>query len=664
MAPRPMGSRRFGTALATVSILLILLVGAAATALPGPSGRVIAAPRSLPGALQLPPSAVPALHWGQPVPAGAHVPFAALNASNSTGCVPIPSGVILGQFGLNFSVATLPANGSGPAPLNFSWTIHVNGGGLPPYRTLVYISNATTGFNSTVSSGTQVLATAGIWYIYVWAEDSTCTQFASSAFEVHAWGALGPNPVVVAASAIHGAAPLAVSYSVNVSLLPANWTVTWLNVGLYPYAPVENFTYYLPGTYTATACFVEPNDEVYDCASSPTVTVTGPSPVATNVTVGAGPYPTNVTFNVSVVNASALPAPVELYLYAWDGLWGNWSYSNTSSVNLTESLGCGHPWTSFVSPSTGNCSFYAHYALLSPTFPSNTTDDGYFGFGIIEVNLTGNGSPTNWAPTASYSYGPTSGAAPLNVTLNFSASGGLPPYHWDYALFGNETNATNSTQLVAWGAGNGWNGSQLSFVWDLNTTGYYWATVFVSDAADNWVAFSLPLINVGNVTIPAPPKPLALQATDSVPTAWGPGAAAVAFLADFSGGTGPYTIQWSFGDGTYGASTNGTTIDHVYGAPGTYDPFVRVTDGAGHTIVEQLHPVVVPTPPPVVTIGTNGGSPAPAVNVPWVLGSAAVAGAFICLAILFARREVRREGEALVSDLAPETSGPAPDERR
>lgn len=662
MARRPTGSRGRGATLGAVSAVLLLLLATAFFAAPGPTGGVTSAPRSLPGPLQLPAAALPAVHWGHPVPAGAPRPNGALNSTNSTGCVAIPSGVVLGQFGLNFSVATLPANGSGPAPLDFSWVIHVNGGGLPPYRTLVYLSNATTGYNSTLTNGSQLLDGAGVWYVYVWAEDATCTQFASAAFEVHAWDALGPNAVVVGASAIHGVAPLSVTYSVNTTLLPPNWTVTWQNVGVYPYAPVENFTYYLPGAYNVTACFVEPDDEVYDCASSPTVTVTGPSPIATTVTVAPGPYPVNVTFNVSVANASALPAPLELYLYAWDGLWGNWSYSNTSSVNLTESLGCGHPWTSSVPPSTGNCTFYAHYALLSPVFPSNATDDGYYGFGILEVNLSANGSPTNWFPTASYSYGPTSGPAPLNVTLNFSASGGLPPYRWDYALFGNETNATNATQLVAWGTGVGWNGSQLSFVWDLNTTGYYWGTAFISDAADNWVAFSLPLIDVGNVTIPAPPRPLAVQAADSVPASWGAGAAAVAFLADLSGGTGPYTIQWSFGDGTYGASTNGSTIDHIYGAPGTYDPSVTVTDGAGHSIVEHLTPVVVPSPS-MVSPGSRAPASGSGVNLPWVVGSAVVAGAFICLAFLFARREVRREGEALVSELAPDPREPVPDER-
>ena len=47
--------------------------------------------------------------------------------------------------------------------------------------------------------------------------------------------------------------------------------------------------------------------------------------------------------------------------------------------------------------------------------------------GTIWANLTENGSPVLWYPTVMYTESPTNGSAPLNVTVNVTASNGLAP---------------------------------------------------------------------------------------------------------------------------------------------------------------------------------------------------------------------------------------------
>ncbi|HXQ94240.1 MAG TPA: PKD domain-containing protein [Thermoplasmata archaeon] len=52
----------------------------------------------------------------------------------------------------------------------------------------------------------------------------------------------------------------------------------------------------------------------------------------------------------------------------------------------------------------------------------------------------------------------------------------------------------------------------------------------------------------------------------------------VSFLATGHGGTGTFSFDWGFGDGTIGS---GAVVSHAYGTPGTYPVEVRVTDADG-----------------------------------------------------------------------------------
>src|SRR4029077_8807858 len=55
------------------------------------------------------------------------------NTLFGTPCSLLPPNATIGSYGLNLSVLSTPANGTGPGPLNFTWNASVSDGGLPPY---------------------------------------------------------------------------------------------------------------------------------------------------------------------------------------------------------------------------------------------------------------------------------------------------------------------------------------------------------------------------------------------------------------------------------------------------------------------------------------------------------------------------------------------------
>ncbi len=570
-------------------------------------------------------------------------------------CAPFP-GVNVGAFGLNFTFLSTPANGTGPAPLNFSWNASVSGGGLPPYRVVVFLEDENFSYLSTNLTGNVTLTGIGLYTVTAIAEDSSCTQSASVTFPLQVYGALGPSPVSIAATLSSATVPSNATFTVNTTNLPANWTISWATPGIFAspgagLAAVENYTYFLPGNYSATACYVTPSGVTYACGVSPTVTVGGASPLQTSVSIAPGPYPTNVTYAASLVPGTWLPSGTELYLFAdTDAGYGVWNVTNGTTVSLTVPESCGFPYTPYIPPA-GNCSYPAIASLHGPY---GGLDAGYLGETSIDASLVGNGSIASWFPTLSVTDGPTNGTLPLNVSLNLSAANGVAPYDWSYSAIGRTSGAANASFLPEiTNEGFAWNGSTLSETLTLNHTGVYWVQVFLSDSEDHWTADSLPLIVLGNVS---PLAPLQVRPGLQIPSLANGGSAE--FEVAIQGGEPPYAIQWTFGDGTFASSEPGQTIAHTY-APGRYAPSVTVTDRAGSSVTRTLPEVVVAATPGERTTGLSS-SPA-TFSLAWVPVLAAAAGAagLLLLGVRAVRRESRRQGEILI-DEATDLAGRAP----
>ncbi len=582
-------------------IVLLFLAAAATGAIPHPTGVASASYYAVLG-----PTSGPAVsvHYGHPVAAGsvpststspAEVP-ASSDVTPPWNCTPAGN-VSFPAVGVNFTLTSTPANGSGPAPLNFTWNISIGGGGLPPFHAWLTFATGSAFLTSFNSTGNITLLQAGIWSVQVLVEDATCSQEGATDFQLMAWNStLGPHPVVVNATPSSGVAPANVTYTFVSPAIPSGWSLFWVGLGFYPYTAVENHSYYVPGLYNATACLVEPDGTDYACGSSPSVNISGPSPIQTGVTVSVGSYPVNVTFWANITNASAFPNGTSMYLYAWNGTSGLDLSTNNTTARLTESVGCGYPWTKWAVP-TGTCLETGSVVL---TGPPGSPDDGDLLIVPLSVSLNASGSPVNWWPAVSYTFGPSNGTAPLNLSVNVSATNGLAPYFLQWAVAGDSGNGTNSTFYnTSGGTLPGWNGTITTLTIPLVLQGYYWIVVSVVAANFGYVNFALPLIVVGNATVPVF-APLTLPAVESGTNGSVAENATVGqafqFVATPAGGEAPYTLQWSFGDGQFASSVPGAGVTHTYGAAGQFIPSVTVTDSVGRHVTTVLPTVTVTAP--------------------------------------------------------------------
>src|SRR5215211_8447098 len=62
--------------------------------------------------------------------------------------------------------------------------------------------------------------------------------------------------------------------------------------------------------------------------------------------------------------------------------------------------------------------------------------------------------------------------------------------------------------------------------------------------------------------------------------------ATVSFAADASGGTGPYTVNWNFGDDS--EESDEQTVSHTFTEAGNYTVTLTATDSTGETASETL----------------------------------------------------------------------------
>jgi hypothetical protein len=152
---------------------------------------------------------------------------------------------------------------------------------------------------------------------------------------------------------------------------------------------------------------------------------------------------------------------------------------------------------------------------------------------------------------------PRYGRAPLTVDFAVQATGGSGTYPLEGVSFGN-----GNASFASYG-----NTSST-----FETPGVYSVQAYVGDSSANY-AVSPPLAVVvggGNA--------LGVNLTASTET---PGVdASVHFSVNVTGGSPPYTFDYSFGDGTYLNGSSAGTATHEYGAAGSFCPAVVVSDSA------------------------------------------------------------------------------------
>ena len=126
------------------------------------------------------------------------------------------------------------------------------------------------------------------------------------------------------------------------------------------------------------------------------------------------------------------------------------------------------------------------------------------------------------------------------------------------------------------------------------------------------------------------------------------------FAADPTGGTPPYTVTWSFGDGN---ESTGLSLVHQYTAPGSYVVKVAATDAAGGSVNSTLAVLVVAEP--ATTASPYSGNFGPGLILGLVVGGAGAAVA-LYLAERSRRRPALQPPSPYVPPTRPRTGGRRP----
>lgn len=164
--------------------------------------------------------------------------------------------------------------------------------------------------------------------------------------------------------------------------------------------------------------------------------------------------------------------------------------------------------------------------------------------------------------------------------------------------------------------------------------------------AVNAAGSQVTVSGAGSLTIDYTPVPAPLSATVSGPSG-GNVSQTLTWSVAIAGGTAPYVVEWSFGDGSSptsqtvnGASTSGS---HAYAVSGSYTLKVTVTDASGTSVLEEKAVTVQTSTSgnPNSTSSSWGSYPL------WLLAAlVAVVGVAVAAVVLAVMRRRRKSAEA------------------
>lgn len=172
---------------------------------------------------------------------------------------------------------------------------------------------------------------------------------------------------------------------------------------------------------------------------------------------------------------------------------------------------------------------------------------------------------------------PALGATPLTVSFAMTAEGGSGTY---------------PLEGVSFGDGNASYAPSGSTRYTYSTSGVYVAEGYVADSSGNTSVTPAVAVVAGGGT--------ALRVTLGVSSATPAIGAPVVLTATVTGGTGPYSYSYQFGDGSSLNWSTAASVTHTFGAVGTY---------CGEVIVEDSATPVDGGASPGVAVGV-GGAPA------------------------------------------------------
>ena len=213
------------------------------------------------------------------------------------------------------------------------------------------------------------------------------------------------------------------------------------------------------------------------------------------------------------------------------------------------------------------------------------------------------GAPGSYTPSANVSdaagASATASAAAISVTAGPAIAASAAPSAGDVGLpieFQGSVVSPGAPPLAyVWSFGDGSNGSGANLSHRYSAPGTYLVTVNASDAV-------FATANASVTVVVAPTPTAAIEVAPTTPNTSAP----ASLFAAVTGGTGPFTYSWIFGDGSSSTLPSPT---HQYNSSGTYVVSVWANDSVGGSAHASLS-VTVHSGTSAAPAGTLGGFPA------------------------------------------------------
>src|SRR5215213_3246611 len=229
-----------------------------------------------------------------------------------------------------------------------------------------------------------------------------------------------------------------------------------------------------------------------------------------------------------------------------------------------------------------------HSSLLQPAYAQQVEEEGEEGTtdtGTEEEGEEGTTTTTTTEPltaeiisnyTAEDDHG-----APATFSFAADASDGTGPYtvNWN---FGDDSEESDKQSVVH----------------TFTEAGNYTVTLTVTDSEDQTATDTLEITVEESSEEPAtdeePPATESLAAEITSNATSGNAPATFSFDANASGGTGPYTVNWNFGDDS--EESDEQSVVHTFTEAGNYTVTLTVTDSTGETASDTLELTVEESP--------------------------------------------------------------------
>ncbi len=454
---------------------------------------------------------------------------------------------------LTVSASASPTSGGVPLAVTFNGSAS---GGTPPFVWTWWYGDSSP--ISHARNPSHTYNTTGTFPVQLQVMDSgagNANQIVSAFLNITVV-ACSPCSLSASASAgpMQGSAPLSVAF--NGSALggspPYRWNWSFGDGTLYSHARNPNHIYNASGTFLATLTVTDSVGAIARAHVWINVTAFPHATLAFNSpSQGYAPLTVSMTGNATGGKPS--------YTYAWAFGDGASGAGVTVSHTYAQPAGCG----------TGGSCNYTVTLTVSDGSGATATATGV-------VTITPSSSSSLHASILFNS--PSSGYAPLTVTVTGNATGGAFPYTFSWT-FGDGATATGTPVSHTYHAPAGC-GSGGSCSYNLTLT--------AQDSAGH-SAHAVALVSIW------PNGTKTFNATISLSPSSGVAPLPVSFDGNASGGQSPYTFVWAFGDGS---TATGATVQHTYTQTGTFAVVLTAVDAKGSVAQATSSVQVNPSPPP------------------------------------------------------------------